>query len=304
MRSPAEYYIRFILSPEPPPYHPSPDQEEDLRMAAVKRTTTHLRGMHILYPTDYYILKLWEEMEESWPEPYDPSDPFHIASRRWLKEQRIYNLWHPNKAVKEALLIAQDIALRERLEPLLLSTMPLTDIILKLRKITAIHLTEAGLVTYKHYFWNRDLLAQDEWVSLLQQRRNTPQYAQALLNPSDLKEHLPWLVGVSGPGVFNAAEAAQRISHIAYKYAIELEHKEANVENTTALRNCITTIDRSDQILRRSEVALKDVLRQFEKFKMRQDATQVINLEDLAGSNHSGMLTEGRANEDEEADNG
>lgn len=302
MKSPAEFYIRFILSPERPPTHLNDERQEQLRMFTVRETCKHLDGMHILYPSTHYVLNIWEEMETGWPQPYNPENPFHRPSREFLKTHRIYDLWHPTRAVKQALLVAQDISLRERLEPLMLSSMKPEAIVRRLHSFAAMHLTVECLSCYKHYFWNRDLLSQDQWVSLLERRRNSPQYVQSLLNPPDLQEHLPWLVGVSGPNAFNAAEAAQRISQIAYKHAMQIEHKEATIETTTALRNCVTTIDRADQILRRSEVALRDVLKQFEKFKMRQDATTVIDIDNLTLGKHSGLLEEPKEEAEDDTD--
>ena len=289
-RSPSEYFIRFLLSKQ---YLENPDSPE----AEVGDVTgrfvpddilRYLETLQLDGLNHQYIREVIASMLP-FPTPFIPLDASHKASRAFLKTHKIYDMWHTTAAVIEAQQIVLDGYLREKLEPLLLSCLTPTQLIRRLRKYTSITLTISGLEAYGHYFWNRRLLSQGEWLRYLENRPNRNVYNQSLMTSPDLAvSHLPWVVGISGPSpTFNVAEAAARIGQIALKHALELEHKSATAETTMALRNCMVTIEKADQVMRRSDVALRDVLKQFQKFRMRVDDAKLLDVQQLTGGNFS-----------------
>jgi hypothetical protein len=290
-RSPCEYYIRFLISrtEEPDP--------EKVNANEVGQAVESL-GLDPLSPS--YIRSVAKQMGVR-PDPYDPENPTDKPTRDYLKANKIYDMWHPTKAVREAQLILADVYLREKLEPMLLSSMSTGDVARKLRKYTSIALTAEGVEAFAHYFWNRRLLTQQEWMELLRQRTYRNPYVQGLLTPPDVApQHLPWVLGMSGPGgAFNTAEAAARIGQIAYKHALELEHMPATLDTTMSLKNCMSTLEKADVIMRRSDVALRDVLRQFQKFRMKLDEARIIDVQQLTDGNFS-KSGEGTDIEDED----
>lgn len=235
-----------------------------------------------------YIRQVKEQMEER-PDPFRPADPTHLPSRQWLKSHKIYDMWAQTPAVKESLAILQDIYLQEKLRPLLLSTLHPAIIVKRLRKYTSIPLTRDGVTAYRHYFWNRTLLTEGQWLDYFDGHTGSNVLAQGLLTPPDLvQKHLPWVVGISGPAAgFNMAEAAMRIGQIAMKHAIELEHSRATMDSTAAVKNCMTTLEKANNILRQSDVALQDVLKQFQQFRMKMDKSRVIDVQALTQGNYS-----------------
>lgn len=286
-RSPNEYYLRFLISAsEEFLHHPA--------KALPRVTLDSTEIVKALYRLDLdpispeYIQFVCDTMLPR-PVPYTPQDPQHAGTRTYLKQQRIYDLWHPTPSVREAYLILQEPYLREKLEPLLLSSLSHTLIARKLRKHTAIALTPGGIDAFGHYFWNRRLLSQPQWVGYLQERPYVNTYVQGLtIAPDIAQQQLPYIVGISGPSqAFNSADAAARIGQIAFKHALELERKTASVDTTMSLKNCMATIEKADVIMRRSDVALRDVLRQFQKFRMKVDDARVIDVNKLTDGNYS-----------------
>jgi len=279
LRSPSEYFIRFLISTEEVA-HLSEDAAEEIKK---KVERAGLDGMY-----EQYILDLSEDMEPR-PDPYIPQDAYDVGTKEYLKAHRIYDMWHPTKGVRESRLIVMDFFLREKLDPLLLSTMKHSAIARKLRKFTSIALTSEGVAAYAHYFWNRKLMRQSQWMQYLQGSNYTNPHIQSMITAPDVSvKHLPYVIGLTGPGhEFNSAEAASRIGQIAYKHALEIEHKPASLDNTMALKNCMITVEKVDTILRRSDVALKDVLKQFHKFKMKLDDSGVASVAQLTEGNYS-----------------
>lgn len=275
VRSPSEYYIRFLIS-------------QNIGHIDPGSIIDQLDGLGLDGLNNNYIRALAESMEPR-PDPYIPEDPRHHDTRNWLKAHKIYDMWHPTKAVREAEMILRDVFLREKLEPFLLSSMSRRDIAHKLRKFTSIALTGDGVDAFAHYFWNRSLLTQPQWMSYLEGHDHINAYRQGLLTaPDQVSRHMPYVVGISGPASsFNTADAAARIAQIAYKHALELEHVPASLDTTMALKNCMITIAKGDDIMRRSDVALRDVLKQFHKFRMKLDKSDMTDVQQLTDGNFS-----------------
>jgi hypothetical protein len=276
-RSPSEYYIRFLVS-----------REKDLEQINANEIGQVLESLGLDSLSPSYIRSVATQMKGR-PDPFDPENIRDKPSRDYLKAHKIFDMWHPTPAVREAQLILVDPYLREKLEPMLLSSLRPSDIARRLRKYTSIALTGAGVEAFGHYFWNRRLLTQQEWMELLRQRTYRNPYVQGLLTPPDVApQHLPWVLGMSGPaGSFNTAEAAARIGQIAYKHALELEHMPATLDTTMSLKNCMNTLEKADVIMRRSDVALRDVLRQFQKFRMKLDEAKIVEVQQLTEGNFS-----------------
>jgi len=272
-RSPSEFFIRFLFSAQ---------EDPDVDEVRAKLINLGLDCVDISY------LESLSQTMEPRPDDYQPDNPRHRPTREYLKKHKIYDMWNPTPAVKEAQLILLDVFLREKLEPMLLSSMPHHQIANRLRKYTAIALSEQGVLAYAHYFWNRSLMPQSLWVDYLK-RRFGNSYVQGVQTPRDLaSKHMPWVVNISGPyGTFNTAEASARIGQIAFKHALELEHEKATVETTMALKNCMITIEKADVIMRRSEVALRDVLRQFQRFRVKLADAKIVPIQQLTDGNYS-----------------
>lgn len=290
-RSPSEFYIRYLISAQ------ESAAEDDLNANEIMQALESL-GLDGLSPS--YVREVAKTMDPR-PDPYVPDNPADRASREYLKLHKIFDMWHPNRGVREARLILSDTFLREKLEPLLLSSMPHPSIARKLRKYTSISLTAEGVTAFSHYFWNRRLLTQPQWMDYLQGMTFRNVYVQSLVTSHDMvPRHLPYVMGIQGPGAsFNSAEAAARMGQIAFKYALELEHRPATLDNTMALKNCMSTVEKADTIMRKSDVALRDVLRQFQKFRMKLDEAKIIDVHQLTDGNYS-KSGEGTDAEDEE----
>jgi hypothetical protein len=260
-RSPSEYYIKFLLST----FLPDIDKEEDYRKVVAKCSASFIDTISERY-FDYLV----DGMDDC-PDDFQPYNLRHKKTVNWLRRHNIFGLWHPTKEVKEAHFILSDLCLRDRLEPLLLSNGSFAAIRERVKPQTCIDITVGGLKAFAHYFYNRRVMPISHLLAPID---DAPDSNKTLFN-----------YGMEGR--FNSAEAAEHIGRIAYKHAQQLEFEPARADVTSSLKNCIQTITAADELMRKSDVVLKEVLNQFNKFRMKVDESTVVDVDSLTQGNHS-----------------
>lgn len=272
MRSPSEYYIKFLIS----------QREHDENVILRILEDFDLEGL-----TGQYIKDLQRKMEP-FPDPWKPGakDP---QSDEYLRKHGIKDLWYPSAAVKEAYTILGSPQLRADVEQLLLAPLRVEEVVDRLNKHHGIKLTVAGVSAFGHYFWNRRLLSMDEWVSFLENRPGAYKKTAVLkVSPDVAKTIVPWLSGMTGPPPgFNSGSVSRRVRDVAFLKVLEIEHQPATLAHSKMMKNYMDVIRGAESEMRQSDVALKDVLRAFEKFRMRKDADQIPSIEQVAGPNYS-----------------
>ncbi len=275
-RSPSEYFIKFLLS----------NNIEELDDRGVREAVRQ----HGLDPGSRAYRRHLKETElEPYPPGYSPLDTKHKASVSFLKSHRIYDMWHGGPGVKEATLILQDYVLRERLEPLLLSPTPIHEVIRSVQQFTSVKLTMKGVLAYRHFFWNREVMTQEQWIDYLNDGpRGHVKQAGLVLAPDVMNTHLAHAVGLAGPPAWQGADSIVRVAQIAFGKALQLEHLPANLENARTLKTYFDILFRTDEVTQRSGSALRDVLRVFQQFRMHTEDSKAKSIEEIAGRNFSG----------------
>ena len=109
-KSPCEYYIRFLIS-----------CEDDPCQVDATRIYDQVSSLNLYGMSAGYIREVATSMEDR-PNGYDPNDLQHKGTREYLRHYRIYDMWNQAPAVREANLILGDAFLREKLEPMLISS--------------------------------------------------------------------------------------------------------------------------------------------------------------------------------------
>jgi hypothetical protein len=277
-RSPCEYFIKFLLS-----------QREHEPNAVLRILEDFgLEGLGISY-----VKRLQQQMEP-FPEPWDPTDK-EGQTRAYLKKHGIHDLWFPHQHVKEAYSILSSPQLREDLEQLLLSPLRVEEVAKRVNRHHNITLTIEGIEAFRHYFWNKSLLSMQEWVELLEMRPLAAESVAMLRVSPDVAQSLvPWIAGMAGPPkTLNTGTVARRMRDIAFLKVLEIERQPATLAHSKMMKNYMDVVRGAEAEMRQSEVALKDVLKAFEKFRLRKDDSEVPAIEEVAGPNfsHSGEGT-------------
>lgn len=277
-RSPAEYFIRFLFS------------KGDLEPDSIEAI---LDDHEIPYPAGNYLRRVRDKLQP-FPEPFVevPSKKerkAYLATKQWLRRKAIHDLWYPTEAVQEAYRILGEPRVRALAEDLLLSPMRVEEMTLHLNKHFKINLTPEGISVYGHYFWNKTLLNDDEWMELLDERK--PRGAATAIvrvAPDVANLVVPWVTGLSGPPPnITSGTVARRVRDTAFRKLLEMERSPAGESDAKTMSLYMKTITAAESEMRQSDVALKDVLSAFEKFRLSKDSQQVPSIEKVARLNYS-----------------
>jgi hypothetical protein len=223
-------------------------------------------------------------------------------AKEWYRAQGILGLWLPNEDVRGAYTLLTQVQVRKNLEPLLLSPLRIEEITKRINKHHNLSITVTTVEAYGHYFWNKNLLSMQDWVAFMQLRGDAWSGIAALKASPDVASMVvPWVTGLSGPPPnLNTGIVARRMRDVAFMKVLETEREQASVDHSKMMKNYMDVIKASESEMRQSDVALKDVLKAFEKFRMKRDEGDVPSIEDVAGMNYSqsGGGTDGKS-EDE-----
>ena len=271
-RSPAEYFIKFLIS----------QQEHEPNAILRILEDFGLIGLSTRY-IDQLNLKL-----VPFPTPWEPSQVMG-PTRDYLKRHGIHDLWYPNAHVKEAYEILGNPQLRADVEQLLLSPLRIEDVVSRINKHHEITLTVLGVQSFGHYFWNQKLLPIHEWVELMEERPYVSNPVAVLTVSPDMAPALvPWVMGYSGPPAdLNTGTVSKRIRDVAFLKILEIERNPATLAHSKMMKNYSDVVKMAESEMRQSDVALNDVLRAFEKFRLSKDNKPVPSIEEVAGPNYS-----------------
>ena len=270
-RSPSEFFIKFLIS------------QREHEANTVLRV---LEDFGLLGISSAYIKRI-QALMEPYPDPWD-----HIngdATKEYLKKHGVRDLWYPNASVKEAYEILSSPQIRADVEQLLLSPLRVEDVVLRVNKHHNVQLTVPGVRAFGHYFWNKSLLPMHEWVELMEERPfSANQAAIVRVSPDVAQTLVPWVMGYAGPPAsLNTGTVSRRMRDIAFLKVLEIERNPATLAHSKMMKNYMDVIKAAENELRQSDVALKDVLGAFEKFRLQKDEGSVPSIEEVAGPNYS-----------------
>ncbi|CAB4131663.1 hypothetical protein UFOVP276_68 [uncultured Caudovirales phage] len=275
--SPAEFFCKFLISKKEYDTGTLMAILEDHQLASVSKR---------------YLEELQEKMEP-FPDPWvtvpNGDGENYQLTIDYLRKQNIYDLWFPTPAVNEAFKILGDPRLRENTEQLILSSMRFEEIVAKLNKYHVTSLTVDGVAAFQHYFWNRRLLSMAEWVAFMDNKPGSYNRITTVTASPDVQDMVvPWLSGMSGPPAnINTGVVARRMRDVAFMKVLEIEKQPAGIVHSKMMKNYMDVITAAENEMRQSDVALKEVLQAFEKFRMKKTVGKVPSIEELAGVNYS-----------------
>lgn len=270
-RSPSEYFVKFLLSQQ------KQDHPTILRML----DEYGLDGVNIAY-----LRRLQTALDADRPDPWDPAAQ---EGRAYLRKHGIHDLWYPNAAATEAYSILATPNLRASTEQLLLAPLRAEDVANRLNHRFKTNLTADGVQAYGHYFWNRNLLTTGEWVEYLEARPLAAQNISVLRVSPDMATMLvPWVTGTGAvPATLNTGMVAKHMRDIAFLKVLETEHQPASLPHSKMMKNYSDVVKSMEDLMRQSDVALKDVIEAFNQFRMKKDAGSIPPIEEVAGPNYS-----------------
>lgn len=148
MRSPGEYYIRYLFS------IPGMEVDRAVELADAYSIKTVNRS---------YMGLLQQSMTLGRPKTYKPETGTHRPTNEWLVRRRVSEMWRNTEGSRQALRVLSRPDIRERADTVLLSPLNYTES----RSLLPAWLSAWGLKTYAHYFFNMALLDRAETEHLV-----------------------------------------------------------------------------------------------------------------------------------------
>lgn len=265
MRHPAEHCIKYLLVRDP--------------ATSDERVWHTMQDWGFLQPEDGYFGRLRAGLDQDRPRDLSPLNRTHRPSMAYLRRNEIYEAFHPNPAMEEAWNILADPEKRFTVEQVILSRLDVRSAASKVNKKQGWFLTADGIQLYRHYFWNPKLLTFDEWGRFLKNRSMmTDRYMALLQGPQSIAFHHLRL-----EQVIESKDMLRRAQEIAYCALEEVALKPGvGADKVNAIRSLAATVVACHEAQSSSDMALKEVLKQFEKFRMEHPQLPPRDIRQLA----------------------
>ena len=277
MRHPAEYYLRALIIRDPA-----------ITDAQLLRA---LDQYGFLEPQQNYLGFLRQELASTPPpNPFDPFNKLHRPSMQYLRDQQVYEMFFATPGVQEAMGYLTDPSKRMQVEQIIMSRLDIRSVAAKINKRHGWFLTEDGITSYRHYFWNLKLLTFDQWGRYLYERSSLYDRYMGLLQAS--KELALFHLRIEQ--VLESKAMIKRVQEIAY-FAVEEVSNVPGVraDKVKAIGILGKTVTDCHNALSTSDMALSGVLKEFERFRMDHPLTSPPTIHQLSpGGNFTGSGVE------------
>jgi hypothetical protein len=154
LRSPAEFYIKCLLLD--PDGYTTPEIRE------------RLIDEDLDFISDEYINRLRKKLKP--PKPFRPTDNLHLASYRFVMQERVKSYFQRTVPMKSAIELLSLPPAKEFAEGMLGTKVPRIAIAEQLMKGFDVYCPAESLDLYEHYFWNTKLLSRLQQQALTQHR--------------------------------------------------------------------------------------------------------------------------------------
>lgn len=270
-KHPAAFFLRYLIVADP-----------EVTDASLQK---RLEDWGFLTADPSYFPQLRTEVMAR-PDGFDIANRAHRPSVRFLRNLQIYEMAHPDEAMQDALHILEDPDKRMAVEQILLARLDLKITAQKVNTKRNWHLTEDILSLYRHYFWNVPSMTFDEWGRYMYNRTALyEQYMSLLLaSPRLAFYHLRL------DQTIESKRMIQRAQEIAYFALEEIAQKPGvPVDKVKSISLLGRLIIDAHAALSTSDMALKDVLKQFEHWRMEHPQIMPPSIKDIApGGNFTG----------------
>lgn len=269
MKHPAEFFVKYLLVRDPTTPNGQVRQE--------------LSNLGFVAPDEPYIAQTRAELPPC-PDLFNPMDQNHRPSLRYLRNLQIYDMFHQSPAVAEMMEYLRNPAVRMAVEQTILAhygpaRLDYKVVAHKLNKKNNWKITEAGIQTYEHYFWNVKLLTFEQWGAYLNQQNQVGDRYLALLQA-------PTQLALFHLRLDQTLESRRMIEHaqqIAYCTLLEVSQKPVtNFDKVRSVAMLARALTECHEALSTSDAALSSILQQFEKFRMVHPVEPAVDIRKLA----------------------
>lgn len=264
-KHPAEFLLRYLLVSDPG--------------VTDAQLMKKLNDWAFLQPSPTYWGFLRQRVMEGMPQAFNPNNRVDPLSMKFLRKNEIYDMFFQTAAVQEAWSILAEPTKRSAIEQGLMARVDPKVLAQKLNRKFSWFLTEDGIERFGHYFWNVKLLSFDEWGRFLYNRTAMYDRHLSLLQgpPSLVFFHLRL------EQTIESKKMIQRVQEIAYH---NLEEVNTRIGTTPDKIKSIAMLGKTvlecHEALSTSDMALKDILSNFERWRMEHPQQNPPAINELA----------------------
>lgn len=271
MRSPSEYYIRYLL----------------LMGLGHRRVNKVLESIGMPGCKSGYLGDLRESMAP--PRPFRPEATTGMVAK-WKKRQMLWPAFHRDQYMDEATDILGNHETRSIVESLVLSGCPDDVIVQLLHDRTGLRLFEESIRYYRHFFWNRSLLSMEEWDDFLAEYDRGSKLRGLYDEGPDMAL---WRLGHARQ--MDTTDMLRTMQAEAFHRFMQSHNTPANDFHSAKTADKWASIFfEASKHLNASEDKLSDVIARFEQICMRHTDGEIPSLEILTVGVHSRkQVTEG-----------
>jgi len=220
------------------------------------------------------------------------SNKEHGPTIKFMKQERVHDIWNPTNGEKDVFEFLQMLQLREVVQVLLMGRLEYADIAEKVstRFKMQKQIAPRTIELFSHYFWNVDILSTKEWEEVIYGDPLYHVYKGATNGP----DHALFRAGFN-PQVDGKAALKNALMHIHFR-----------VDATRILPDCKDTADILSKLskeLKSLEEALSgggqeisNIIKELRSFQMANEVVPTKTIGDIliAGGSVSGQQTGGK----------
>lgn len=215
------------------------------------------------------------------PEDFNPLRINHRASVQYLRDQGLYQFFHPTAAMKLAIDLHADPSQRIYAEQMCLTRLPQKELAKKLNDHLGTAYTAETLELFRSFFWNPRLLSFDELALFLYGRSQVREQTLALYRSDAAlaRYHLKMEQKLTGREML---ERAQAIAFFNLEEVAQLPGITADKIN--AINGLSRTLVTLNESMQSGSGQVSDVLALFSKFRMNREAEVAGSVDELLKS--------------------
>lgn len=230
------------------------------------------------------------EQTLDFPRPFVPAMKEHAPSQVWLREQRIYEIWHPCRHMEIAWSILAHPLMRRAVETMALSPFRPDKAAAKLERTigrqVGIELTPRAYELFCHYFWNGERMTAQDWGDFVIQSGR--KYGDLLSLAANLKGPNAGQILMSklGLGSLRRIEGHQGYLDFrgtALSCAAQIAGDQPSPAHARMLLAYARTFDLAQKGIDETGGAQEDIAMKFRGFNLKREDTQVPAMNDLEG---------------------
>jgi hypothetical protein len=260
VRHPSELFVKFLIT----------------KGYNQQQAVQYVEQLGFPRPDPLYLVWLCQNIQI--PKDFQPTNRFHPESVAFLKQEKIYGLHNPDKTVRECFQILTNFKARTIIEDMLLGRIEPKEVARKVNARLNEFFTTDTIEAYARYFWDCTLLKVDDWAVMLKELDHQREHAMAILNVGPamaLHKH-------GFQQAIDSKTILQEMQEAIYFDFRDWKAQPRSTERTVAMTRLARSAVSLDERLSEADSALKESLKAFEQFRMRQSENQVKGIQEIA----------------------